>query len=189
MRMADPARALRGALGRVPRRRLALLLAGVVALALLRVPLEAAARALAGGDPESLPGLGWGAVVATVGAVLLVGVVWVVRRGLAVRAALVQAFASLAQLVLGTAVIGTLLLHWQSTWVAREGQITDRFAKAIEQLGSTSDAGDPSAAAASGAGRDTATIGARSNPSGARRGLGQTQVGSAGPRQVRLVRP
>jgi uncharacterized protein YjbI with pentapeptide repeats len=62
----------------------------------------------------------------------------------AVRTTLVQAFTSAAQLVLGSAVIGTLLFQWQNTQVAQQGQITERFTKAIDQLGSTvNDKGDP----------------------------------------------
>jgi hypothetical protein len=85
-----------------------------------------------------------------------------------VRATLVQAFASLAQLVLGSAVIGTLLFQWRGAELAqqnlevvqrgqeqsaesaranlenaRQGQFADRFTRAIDQLGSADGNGAP----------------------------------------------
>jgi uncharacterized protein YjbI with pentapeptide repeats len=49
---------------------------------------------------------------------------------------------TLAQILGGTALLSGLYFTWRTLQVNREGQITDRFTRAIEQLGKTNDAGD-----------------------------------------------
>jgi hypothetical protein len=46
---------------------------------------------------------------------------------------------ALAQILAGTALLSGLYFTWRTLQVNREGQITDRFTRAIEQLGATND--------------------------------------------------
>jgi hypothetical protein len=50
---------------------------------------------------------------------------------------------TLAQIIGGFAVLTGLYFAWRNITVTKEGQITDRFYKAIEQLGTTDDKGNP----------------------------------------------
>ena len=54
-----------------------------------------------------------------------------------------DARATLAQIVGGFAVLIGLYFAWTNISATKEGQITDRFYKAIEQLGATDDKGNP----------------------------------------------
>jgi hypothetical protein len=54
-----------------------------------------------------------------------------------------DARATLAQIVGGFAVLIGLYFAWTNIIATKEGQITDRFYKAIEQLGATDDKGNP----------------------------------------------
>jgi hypothetical protein len=49
---------------------------------------------------------------------------------------------TLAQILGGTALLSGLYFTWRSLQVNREGQITDRFTRAIDQLGKTDDKGN-----------------------------------------------
>jgi len=48
---------------------------------------------------------------------------------------------ALAQILGGTALLSGLYFTWRTLQVNREGQITDRFTRAIDQLGATDDEG------------------------------------------------
>src|SRR5215208_2262451 len=50
---------------------------------------------------------------------------------------------ALAQILGGTALLSGLYFTWRTLQVNREGQITERFTRAIDQLGDTDDEGDP----------------------------------------------
>ena len=49
---------------------------------------------------------------------------------------------ALAQILAGTALLSGLYFTWRTLQVNREGQITDRFTRAIDQLGATDNEGD-----------------------------------------------
>jgi hypothetical protein len=49
---------------------------------------------------------------------------------------------TLAQILAGTALLAGLYFTWRTLQVNREGQITDRFTRAIDQLGKTDDKGN-----------------------------------------------
>jgi uncharacterized protein YjbI with pentapeptide repeats len=49
---------------------------------------------------------------------------------------------ALAQILAGTALLSGLYFTWRTLQVNREGQITERFTRAIDQLGKTDDEGD-----------------------------------------------
>src|SRR5215211_6567805 len=48
---------------------------------------------------------------------------------------------AVAQILAGTALLSGLYFTWRTLQVNREGQITDRFTRAIDQLGKTDDKG------------------------------------------------
>jgi hypothetical protein len=50
---------------------------------------------------------------------------------------------TIAQILGGTALLSGLYFTWRTLQVNREGQITERFTRAIDQLGATDDAGNP----------------------------------------------
>jgi hypothetical protein len=49
---------------------------------------------------------------------------------------------ALAQILAGSALLSGLYFTWRTLQVNREGQITDRFTRAIDQLGKTDDHGN-----------------------------------------------
>ncbi len=59
-----------------------------------------------------------------------------------------DARATLAQIIGGFAVLIGLYFAWKNITAAKEGQATERFTKAIEQLGATDDDGNTVIAAA-----------------------------------------
>jgi hypothetical protein len=78
-------------------------------------------------------------VVAVVGTLLAFLNWYVAPSGATQKQALVV---TLAQILVGTALLSGLYFTWRTLQVNREGQITDRFTRAIDQLGKVDDKGN-----------------------------------------------